>query len=147
MMCKIHLCINVVSDTSIQLSVFLKALTKGVKQVFCWRLLDFFSLLRKAEKKCERMIWFHFVIMVSISILIGCDCFANIKLTKLCYQLLVTCHTGVRHEILSPGSAAQRDSARPRAFQNSVTSLVSASVTEKKSGARRRRWRTWNLKP
>ena len=104
-----------------------------------WGLL--FSL--KSRKEEVEKIGFHFVvIMVSISILIGCDCFANIKLTKLCYQLLVTCHTGVRHEILSPGSAAQRDSARPRAFQNSVTSLVSASVTEKKSGARRRRWRT-----
>ena len=142
MMCKIHLCINVMSDTSIQLSVFLKALTKDIKQVFCWLLGDFFSLLKSRKEEAEK-IGFHFVvIMVSISILIGCDCFANIKLTKLCYQLLVTCHTGVRHEILSPGSAAQRDSARPRAFQNSVTSLVSASVTEKKSGARRRRWRT-----
>ena len=50
MMCKIHLCINVVSDTSIQLSVFLKALTKDIKQVFCWLLGDFFSL-SKAEKK------------------------------------------------------------------------------------------------
>ena len=107
-----------------------------------WGLLKiFFSAVSQQPK---RMVWFHFV-MIAITILIGSDCFANIKLTKLCYQLLVTCHRCARPEVRRAKTSEQAFAAR-NAVGRAVTSLVFPGGTAKKLRAAAE-MAEWNLKP